>query len=161
RQRAPQDLLLVGLTAVERRGDRDADGELAIDLEVGREPPAAVRLAVAIAEVSGRGQRGQGLDHAAVDGGQHPADILLPDATGRRASAQSSEMIASSRSGSRIATASDKEPKEVREHPTLRRTCSSRLACCRARKERRTGLRRTTRTRAPSWSKGSLRLPAL
>ena len=83
-QRLPQDVLLVGLAAVERRGDLDADGQLAVDLEVGVEPPAAMRLAVLVAEVGGLGQRGQGLDHAAIDGGQHPADVLLARAAGGR-----------------------------------------------------------------------------
>src|SRR5262249_12821764 len=81
-QRPPQDVLLVGLAAVERRGDLDADGQLAVDLEVGMEPPTAVRLPVLVAEVGGLGQRGQGLDHAAIDGGEHPADVLRAGAAG-------------------------------------------------------------------------------
>ena len=40
--------------------------------------------AVLVAEVSGLGQGGQGLDHAAIDGGQHLADVLLADAAGGR-----------------------------------------------------------------------------
>src|SRR5262249_51398621 len=82
-QRSPQDMLLVGLAAVERGGDLDADGHLAVDLEMGVEPPAAVGVPVLVAEVSGLGQGGQGLDHAAIDGGEHLADVPLAHAAGR------------------------------------------------------------------------------
>ena len=76
-------MLLVGLAAVERRGDLDADGQLAVDLELSMEPPAAVGPAVLVAEVGGLGQGGQGLDDAAIDGGEHLADVPLAHAAGR------------------------------------------------------------------------------
>src|SRR5579883_2493691 len=82
-QRFPQDLFLVGLTAVECGGDLDAGRQTPIDIEVGMEPPAAARLAVLVAEVGRLGQRGQGLAHAAIDGGEHLADVLLAHAAGR------------------------------------------------------------------------------
>ena len=77
-----------------------------------------MRVAVLVPEVSRLGERGQSLDHTAIDGGQHLADILLAEPREGGTSAQSSAIIASSRSAaSKTSTASDNDPKEVLPEP--------------------------------------------
>ena len=82
------------------------------------EPPAAVRLAVLVAEVGGFGQRGQGLDHAAVYGGQDLVDIMLAHAARRGHLRPQFGDDRFEPLGIEDLTASDNDPNEVREQPT-------------------------------------------
>ena len=61
-------------------------------------------------------------------------------------SAASDSMIPSSGSGSKTSTASESEPSEAREQPSLRCTLRSSLACWSDRSERTTGLNSESKT---------------
>ena len=61
-------------------------------------------------------------------------------------------MMLHNRWGSKTSTASDSDPSDARAQPSLRCTFLRVLACCSARSDRTTGLKRKSKTSKQYWS---------
>lgn len=97
----------------------DSGRDVAVDAEVGMEPPAAVRATLSVAHERGVDDGFERPDRAAVDGDQRVCQLAATDVTDSLTSAARDLMMPQSRWGSKTSTASDSDPSADRAQSEL------------------------------------------
>lgn len=78
-QRCAENVLFVGLAAVLASGNVNSNRHIAIDVEMGMQPPPGLRLPVAILQIGRLSDHRNGLHYRTVDSGQHVIDVAATD----------------------------------------------------------------------------------